>query len=373
MPAVLRAQAGRLKVGMVTTLSGPGGYRGVDIRDGFQLAMADGNLGGVPVELVVEDDGLKPAHARRIVDRFINVDGIRLYTGVAFANVLGAVVGDVLDAGGIYINPIAGPANLAGKNCNPNYYVIGWQNDSPYESAGQNANLLGYEKMYVLAPDYAAGRDAVASFRRYFKGQIVGERYTSLTQTDPVAEMAQIRAANPDGVFQFHPGSLGIAFIRQYLQAGLLGKIPMLLAEPSMDAVILKAVGEAAIGINVTAHWNSDSDNVANRNFVPDFQARYHRMPTHYASLGYDSGLAIGAALYQTDGRVEDTEAFRRAMLPAQFQSVRGKFRFGNNQEPIQDWWGLRVEKDKSGALALATRRQVFKDHGDIYAKGCEL
>ena len=373
MPAVLRAQTGKLKIGMVTTLSGPGGYLGADIRDGFLLAMADGKLGGVPVELVIEDDGLKPAHAKQIVSRFINTDGIRMYTGIVFSNVLGTVVGDILDAGGIYISPNAAPSNLAGKNCNPNYYVVSWQNDSLHESAGQNANLLGHKKMYVLAPNYQAGKDAITGFKRYFKGQIVGESYTSLTQTDYAAEMAQIRAANPDAVFQFHPGGLGIAFIRQYQQAGLLGKIPMVLAAPSMDAVILQAVGEAAIGINVSAHWNSDFDNVANRHFVPEFQAKYHRMPTYYASQGYDTGLAIGAALFQTRGKVEDTEVFRSAMLPAQFESVRGKFKFGNNQEPIQDWWGLRVEKDKSGALALVTKSQVFKDHGDAYAQYCML
>jgi branched-chain amino acid transport system substrate-binding protein len=373
MPAILRAQTGKLKIGMVTTLSGPGYYLGADIRDGFQLAMADGNLGGVPVELVVEDDGLKPAQARQIISRFINTDGIRLYTGIVFSNVLSAVVGDVLDAGGIYISPNAAPSNLAGQDCNPNYYVVSWQNDSLYESAGQNANLLGYKNMYVLAANYQAGRDAITAFKRYFKGEIVGESYTSLTETDYAAEMAQIRAATPDAVFQFHPGGLGIAFIRQYQQAGLLGKIPMVLAAPSMDAVILKAVGEAAIGINVSSHWNSDFDNVANRRFMTDYLAKYHRMPTYYASQGYDTGLAIGAVLYQTKGRVEDTEAFRSAMLPAQFESVRGKLRFGNNQEPIQDWWGLRVEKDKTGALTLVTKRQVFKNHGDAYAKECKL
>jgi branched-chain amino acid transport system substrate-binding protein len=164
MPAVLRAQTGKLKIGMVTTLSGPGGYLGADIRDGFLLAMADGKLGGVPVELVIEDDGLKPAHAKQIVNRFINTDGIRLYTGIVFSNVLGTVVGDILDAGGIYISPNAAPSNLAGKNCNPNYYVVSWQNDSLHESAGQNANLLGHKKMFVLSPNYQAGKDEITGF-----------------------------------------------------------------------------------------------------------------------------------------------------------------------------------------------------------------
>ena len=370
---ILHVQGGPLRIAMVTTLSGPGGYLGADIRDGFRLAMADGKLGGVPVDLLVEDDGLRPAQARQIVNRLINTDGIRLYTGIAFSSVLGAVVGDILDEGGIYVSPNAAPANLAGRNCHPNYYVVSWQNDGPHESAGENANLLGHRRMYVLAPDSRAGRDAIAGFRRYFKGSIAGESHTRPDQTDYGPEMARIRAANPDAVFQFHPGALGIAFIRQYRQAGLLGRVPMVLPAPSLDSVILGAVGEAALGIDVSAHWNADFDNVANRGFMADFQAKYKRLPTCYASQGYDTALAIGAALFETKGQLRDTELFRRAMLPATFQSVRGRFRFGPNQHPIQDWWALRVEKGKDGTPALVTRGRVFQDHGDAYAAECRM
>src|SRR5690349_21069067 len=248
-----------LKIGVITTPSGPGGYLGEDIRDGLQLAidLEGGKLGGVPVKLVIEDDGLKPGQAKQIADRFLKNEKIRLFTGVVFSNVLGAVAPDILDAGAIYVSANAGPSNFAGKECHKNYFVVSWQNDSLHESAGQNATNLGYKKLFVLAPNYQAGKDAITGFKRFYKGQVVGEVYTSLDQTDFAAEMAQIRAAKPDAVFQFEPGGLGIAFLKQYAQAGLKETTPMVAAFPAVDQRILAAVGDAAVGVKLSAHWNT--------------------------------------------------------------------------------------------------------------------
>ena len=372
-PAVARAQAAPLKIGFITTLSGPGGYLGADIRDAFNLAITDGKLGGTAVQLLVEDDALKPAQAKQIVDRFLKTERIKLFTGVVFSNVMEAIAPDVLDEGAIYVSPNAGPSSLAGKGCHRNYYVVSWQNDSLHESAGENANRLGHKNVFVLAPNYPAGRDAITGFKRFFKGTIAAEIYTRLDQTDYAPEMAQIRAANPDAVFQFHPGGLGIAFIRQYQQAGLGGKIPMVVSSPSLDSTTLNAVGDAALGIEVSAQWNSDFDNPVSKKFVADFQARYGRMPTYYASQGFDTALAIAAALKETGGRVDDTEAFRRAMLKANFEATRGKFRFGPNQHPIQDWYAIRPERGADGKLFLKTQGKVLSDRGDAYAEQCKI
>jgi branched-chain amino acid transport system substrate-binding protein len=372
-PALVRAQGSALKIGFITTLSGPGGYTGQDVRDGFALAAEGDMLGGTKVQLVVEDDGLKPAQAKQTANRYLKTEGIRLFTGIVFSNVLEAVAPDVLEEGGIYVSPNAAPSGFAGKNCNKNYFVCSWQNDSLHESAGQNATQLGHKKMYVLAPNYPAGKDAITGFKRFFKGEIVGETYTKLDQTDYAPEMAQIRAANPDAVFQFHPGGLGIAFIRQYQQAGLIGKIPMVLAAPSLDSTTLAAVGEVALGMDVSSHWNADFDNPASRKFVAAFTEKHKRLPTNYASQGYDTALAIGAALKGSGGNVTDTAAFRTAMVKADFASVRGKFRFGANQHPVQDWFGLRVERDGAGKLVLVTKGKVLSDHGDAYAAQCKI
>ena len=375
MPAAAQQQP--LKIGFITTLSGPAGYIGADIRDAFQLAIEieGGKLGGVPVQLIVEDDGFRPGQGKQVADRFLKTENIKLFTGLVFSNIALATVPDILDAGAIYVSPNAAPSNFAGKDCHKNYYVVSWQNDTLHESAGQNATNLGYKRVFILAPNYQAGKDALAGFKRLFKGEIVGEVYTRLDQTDYAAEMAQIRAAKPDAVFQFHPGGLGIAFIRQYQQAGLLGAIPMVVASPSIDVVILKAVGEAALGINGSTQWNADFDNPANKKFMAEWQKKFgaERLPTYYASQGYDTALAIAAALKATNGNVTNTDAFRAAMLKADFQAVRGAFKFGPNQHPIQDWYAIRVDKDASGKPVIKTIGKILSDHGDAYSKDCKL
>jgi branched-chain amino acid transport system substrate-binding protein len=364
-----------VKIGVITSLSGPGGYLGQDIRDGIALAiqLGGGKLGGVPVQTIVEDDGAKPGQGKQIVDRLLKNDKVKMFTGIVFSNVAGATVPDVLDAGAFYVSPNAGPSTFAGKDCHPNYFVVSWQNDSLHESAGQLANQLGYKSVYLVAANYQAGKDALEGFKRFYKGKVAGESFTRLNQTDFAAEFAQIRAAGPEAVFQFEPGGLGIAFLRQYQQAGLTDKIPMVVAAPSLDAVTLSVVGDAALGVNVTSHWNSDFDNPANKAFVAAWEQAYHRPATYYASQGYDTAMAIGAALKGVGGKLDDANAFRQAMMKADFQSVRGSFKFGPNQHPVQDWYALKVEKGADGKLALVTKSKILSDHGDAYAKECKF
>lgn len=366
-----------VKIGLITTLSGPAGYLGADARDGFQLAteMEGGKLGGVPVQIVTEDDGLKPGQGKQIADRMLKTDGIKLFTGMIFSNVVGATVPDILDAGAIYVSLNAGPSNFAGKECNKNYFVVSWQNDNLHETTGMLANNLGYKKLFLLAPNYQAGKDAIAGFKRYFKGEVVGEVYTRLDQTDFAPELAQIRAAKPDAVYQFHPGGLGIAFARQYQQAGLLGTIPMVIPSPSIDVVILKAIGETGLGLVSTTFWNTDFANPANKAFIDAWTKKYgaDRAPTYYAAQGYDTALAIGAALKGVGGDLKDPEKFRQAMLKADFSSVRGGFKFGSNQHPIQDWYSTKVEKDASGKLVIKTTGKIVESLVDAYAKDCKF
>lgn len=367
------AQGAPLKIGMITTLSGPGGYIGQDIRDGFQIALdqEQGRLGGQAVQVMVEDDGFRPPQGKAVAERFLRNERIKLFTGVVFSNILGAVAPDVLDADGIYVSPNASPSNFAGRECHRNFWSIAWQNDSLHESAGELANRLGYRRMFILAPNYQAGRDALAGFRRLFRGEVVQEIYTRLDQTDYAAELAQIRAARPDAVFQFHPGGLGIAFLRQYAQAGLLATIPQCMPAPSMDSTILNAVGDAAEGVNLSSHWNTDFTNAPSQAFVTAFRAKHNRTPTYYAQQSYDTARAIGAALRQTRGSIE-LNPFRAAMMRADFTSTRGNFRFNTNQHPVQDWYSLKVER-VNGALAIVTKEKILENHGDAFAAQCRI
>jgi branched-chain amino acid transport system substrate-binding protein len=363
-----------VKIGFITTLSTPGGYLGEDARDGFLLAVEEegGKLGGVPVKVLVEDDQLKPANGKQIAEKWLESEKVKLFTGVIFSNVALAVAPTILEAGGIYVSPNAGPSQYAGKGCDKNYYVTSWQNDTLHESAGALANKLGYKRMVLLAPNYPAGKDALTGFKRMFRGEVVEEMYTNLDQTDFAAEIARVRAAKPDAVFQFHPGGQGIAFLKQWAQSGLKDQIPMVVASPSLEQKIVASVGDAALGIKGTSHWNGDLDNETNKAFVKAFVSKYHREPTVYASQGYDDAKLIGAGL-KGAGETLDNEAFRKAMLKADVKLTRGSFAFNNNQHPIEDWYEIGAVKDADGKVSLHSFGKVLEHQADAYASACEL
>ncbi len=369
------ALAEPVTIGMVTTLSTKAGYLGEDIRDGFRLAIAmqDGKLGGVPVELLVDDDGRKPEKGRQIAERFIKKDKARILTGIVFSNVAMAVVPKVVKQGVFYVSPNAGPSRLAGKGCNPNYFNVAWQNDNLSEVVGQYVRNKGFKNVYLLAPNYPAGKDALAGFKRFYKGNIAGEVYTTLGQSDYAAEIAALRAAKPDAVFFFLPGGMGINFLKQYAQAGLKESIPVFGPAFSFDERILKAVGDAAVGVVNGSQWSLDLDTPANKKFVAAFEKTYNRRPTLYASQGYDAALLIGSALKAVGGDMSKADQFRAAMEKADFPSVRGKFRFGNNHHPIQDIYVRKVIKDEQGRVTNKLLEKVFTDHQDAYAGQCSM
>jgi len=363
-----------VKIGMVTTLTTKAGYLGEDIRDGFMLAMEQGGgkLGGVDVELMVEDDGRKPGKGLEIAERYIKRDKVKIMTGIVFSNVAMAVVPKVVKDDVFYISPNAGPSALAGKGCHKNYFNAAWQNDNLHEVMGQHLSDADFKSAYILAPNYPAGKDALAGFKRFYKGKITGEVYTKLGQSDYAAELANLRAAKPDAVFFFLPGGMGINFLKQYSQAGLNQSIPVFGPAFSFDARILKAVGDAAVGVLNGSQWNYDLDNAANKTFVAAFKNKYGRMPTLYASQGYDTANLIASALKATGGDPSNMDAFRKALEKADFDSVRGNFRFGSNHHPVQDIYVREVVKDASGIHNM-TLKKVFSNHADAYAGQCSL
>lgn len=373
--SVTALSAAPVKIGMVTTLSTKAGYLGEDIRDGFKLAMdmEGGKLGGVPVELMVDDDERKPDKGKLIADRYMQRDGVKIMTGIVFSNVAMAVVPKVVRSDVVYVSPNAGPSALAGKNCHENYFNVAWQNDNLHEAAGQYVNDAGYKNVYILAPNYPAGKDALAGFKRYYKGKIAGEVYTKLGQSDYAAELATLRAAKPDAVFFFLPGGMGINFLKQYAQAGLNQSIPLFGPAFSFDERLLGAVGDAAVGVINGSQWSHDLDNPANKKFVAAFREAYGRTPTLYASQGYDAAHAIGAALKEVNGDLSDLGAFRNALRKANFDSVRGAFRFGTNQHPVQDIYVREVVKTADGKYTNAIRKKVFSNHVDAYAAECKM
>jgi len=368
--------ADKVKVGFVSTLSGPSSALGVDIRDGFLLAVKlnGGKLGGLPAEVLVSDDQFKPDVAKQLFEKDIKRDKVDFMTGVVFSNIMLAALPEAFDNNVIYISPNAAPSSMAGKDCNPLFFAVSWPNDAYHEAAGQFANTRNLKSVYLVAPNYQAGKDSLGGFKRTFKGKVVGENYTKLGQLDYAAELAEIRAAKPEAVYIFLPGGMGINFIKQYVGAGLGKDTTLLLPGFSADQDVIKPVGASMAGLFNTAHWSPDFSNAANQKFMAEFQKEYGRIPTLYASQGYDAALLIDAAVRDVKGKVEDREAVRKALRAAHFESVRGPFRFNKNQYPIQNYYVRTVGSDgKGGLVNKSFNEPILRDHGDAYVQDCQM
>ena len=360
------AQAEPVKVGMITTLSGGGAGLGIDARDGFMLAVKQ--AGNKDLEVIIEDDQRKPDVAVQLADKMIQSDKVDVLTGIIWSNLAMAVVPSVTAQGKFYLSPNAGPSALAGKGCHPNYFSVAYQNDNLHEAAGAYAKEAGFKKSFILAPNYPAGKDSLTGYKRYYDGELAGEIYTKLGQTDYAAEIAQIRASGADSVFFFLPGGMGISFLKQYADSGV--GLPVVGPAFSFDQGILQAVGDAALGVKNTSQWSKDIDNDANKAFVESFQAEYGRLPSLYAAQGFDTANLLLSAMAKAD--VTDADGFRAALEAADFPSVRGKFSFGPNHHPIQDIYVREVIKEGD----VYTNKIVgtaLTDHGDAYSDECKM
>ncbi|TMV07083.1 ABC transporter substrate-binding protein [Ruegeria sediminis] len=360
------ALAEPVKVGMITTLSGGGAGLGIDVRDGFMLAVKQ--AGNPDIEVVIEDDQRKPDIAVQLADRMIQSDDVDILTGIIWSNLAMAVVPSATAQGKFYLSPNAGPSALAGKGCHPNYFNVAWQNDNLHEAAGAYANSAGLKNSFILAPNYPAGQDALAGYKRMYEGELAGEIYTKLGQTDYAAEIAQIRASDADSVFFFLPGGMGISFLKQYADSGV--DLPVVGPAFSFDQGILQAVGAAALGVKNTSQWNKDIDNAANKAFVESFEAEYGRLPSLYASQGFDTANLILSAMAKAD--VKDQDAFREALRAAEFDSVRGEFKFGPNHHPIQDIY-VREVVQEGDVFTNKILGVALEDHADAYAGECKM
>ncbi|MGA1343254.1 MAG: ABC transporter substrate-binding protein [Hyphomonas sp.] len=354
-----------VKIGMITTLSGAGAGLGIDVRDAFALAIKQANNPDVTV--VTEDDAMKPEIAVQIADKMIQSEKVDILTGIIWSNLAMAVVPSVTGQGIIYLSPNAGPSQLAGANCNANYFNVAYQNDNFHEAMGEYANK-DYKKVFILAPNYPAGKDSLTGFKRFYKGELAGEVYTQLGQTDYAAEIAQIRASGADSVFFFLPGGMGIAFTKQWAQSGV--DLPLMGPAFSFSQDVLPAIGDAALGVKNSASWSHDLDNEANKAFVAAFQAEYGRLPSVYAAQSYDTANLILSAISKASITYKD--AFKAALMEADFNSVRGSFKFNTNQHPIQNIYVREVVK-KGDVLTNKIIDTAFENHEDAYAKDCKM
>jgi branched-chain amino acid transport system substrate-binding protein len=373
MPSLVRAQAPGIKVGFLATLSGPAATLGNQLRDGWLQAVKhlDGKLGGVPVETLVIDDELKPDVALTKVRAALERDKVDAVVGVVFSNILQAVFRPVTESQTFLITANAGPSTYAGRGCNPYFFTTAYQNDQPHATMGQVAQDEGYKRVFILVPNYQAGKDAVAGFKSRFKGEVVDEVYVPLNQLDFSTEVAKIAAAKPDAIFTFMPGGLGVNLVRAYRQAGL-ASIPFL-STFTVDEATLPAQQDAALGFYTAATWAPDFANDQSKRFVRDFEAAYGYVPGNYAAQAYDAALLVDSAVKKTGGRMSDKAAVRAALEKADFTSLRGNFRLGVNHYPVQDFYLCKVVKRPDGKYATETVRKVLSNDTDPHAAECRM
>lgn len=370
MPSLAAAQD--IKIGYIATLSGPAAQLGIDSVDGFKLALQKlgGKLGGLQVELIVVDDQLKPDVGVLQAQRLIDKHQTPFIIGTTFSNILMAIVEPVTRAGAFLISPNAGPSPLAGAQCNPNFFSVAFLNDQIYEPIGAYLQKKGTKRMVALAPNYQAGKDAIAGFKHTFKGEILDEIYTPLNQLDFVAELARIASLKPDAVFAFYPGGLAVSFVKQYDQAGLKENIPLYGGFPLVDATVRSAQGKSAIGLITSGNWSADLPNATNKAFTADYRKAYQREPSEFAAYAYDVAMLLDSAIASVSGNLSNKDAIRSALRAANFKSVRETFRFNKNHFPIQDWHIREVVADGAGT-SIVTGERIFAAAEDRFAAKC--
>lgn len=375
--AALAVPAARadMTVGFSGVLSGPQSVLGQDQLDGFRLALEqlEGKFGGQKVNLVVEDDQLKPDMGVQILQKFLERDKVDAVVGLGFSNVLMAELRRIKDSGVPALATNAGPGPIAGKLCAPNLFVVNWQNDAMSEAMGQYVQEQGYKRVYLMTSSYQAGKDKLNGFKRFFKGEIVKEVYTPLGQLDFSAEISALQEARPDALFAFYTGGTGVNFVRQLGQAGVLGKLPVF-SEGMIDANTLASLKTQADGNIYGATWSHALDNPQSKRFVEAFEKKYGRTPSEHAANAYDAAYLLDTAVREMNGDPSDRKALVAAIKAAgsEFPTVRGKFAFNTNNMPIQNLYAFQTEK-AGNDIVVKQIATVFKDHRDAYVSDCPM
>jgi branched-chain amino acid transport system substrate-binding protein len=366
--------AQEVRIGFVTTMTGGGALIGDPMRKGWDLALEHlGNkFGGLPGKVVYGDDQMKPDVAINVVDRFLSQDKVHFVVGPPWTNLMLAVKDRVIASSAILVSPISGPSQLAGKDCSPYFFAVSWQSDVIPEATGQILNEERVGNVYVLAPNYQAGKDVVRGFERTYKGKIIGQSYFQLGLSDFQAEISALRAKNPAAAAVFAPGGMGVAFMKQWAVSGLAGKVK-LYTMYVIDHTTLPPIGDAAVGAILAYHWNAEGTAPATQKFVKDYSAKHGATPSIYAMQSFDSALAIDSAVRGAKGALGDRKALVLALRKADFASARGRFAFGTNHLPIQDYFQFEVVKGQGGAPTIKTGRLIFKDYKDPYYKDCKM
>ena len=364
-----------VKIGFVSTFSGPTAVIGNDMRNSFELALdhLGRKMGGKPVEVIYEDDQQKPEVGVQKSQKLVESDKVDFVIGYIWSNVLLASLKPVVDSQTFLISANAGPSQIAGEQCSPYFFSTSWQNDQTPQAMGTYMTQKGVKTAFLIGPNYAAGKDMLTGVRTTFKGQVIGEELTKWPdQLDFSTELSKVRAAKPEAVFVFYPGAAGVQFLTQYAQSGLKGQIPLYTAF-TVDAITLPLQKDLALGVPGAKEWVNDLPNDANKKFVADFRSKHKNYPSFYGAQSYDAANFVNSAVVAVNGDLSKKDAMRAEMRKANYASVRGPYKYGNNHFPIQNFYLQDVVKDAEGNLTLKTVATIVKDSQDQFHDKCPM
>jgi branched-chain amino acid transport system substrate-binding protein len=369
------AQQKTIKIGFVSTFSGPAAAIGNDMRNSFELGLdhLGRKLGGLPVQVIYEDDGIKPDIGVQKTKELIESDHVDFIVGYIWSNVLVASLKPLVDSKTMTVVTNAGASELAGPMCSPYVFSTSWQNDQTPAAIGTYMNQKGVKTAFLMGPNYIAGRDMLHGLQTTFKGQIVGQELTRWPdQLDFSAELTVARAAKPNAIFAFYPGGAGIQFVTQYAQSGLKGQIPLYTAF-TIDDLSLPRLKDLAVGVPGAQNWVNDLPNATNKKFVADYHTKYHSSPSFYGADTYDAAALINSAVTAVHGDLSNKEGMRKAMEKADLKSVRGNFKYGNNHIPIQNFYLQDSAKNADGNYSLHTVSLIVANDQDRFHDQCPM
>jgi branched-chain amino acid transport system substrate-binding protein len=318
-----------IKIGFVSTFSGPTAVIGNDMRNSFELALdhLGRKMGGKTVEVIYEDDQQKPDVGKQKTEKLVQSDHVDFIVGYIWSNVLLASLKTAVDSQTFLISANAGPSQLAGELCSPYVFSTSWQNDQTPQAVGDYMNQKGVKSVFLIGPNYAAGKDML----------------------------------------------VGVQFLNQYTQAGLKQQIPLYTAF-TIDELSLPLQKDNALGVPGAQEWVNDLPNEQNKRFVQDYRKKYPGLrPSFYGAQSYDAAQLINSAVVAVNGDTSKKDAMKAAMEKADFKSVRGSYRYGNNHIPIQNFYLQDVVKDADGSLALKTVATIVKDDQDRFHDKCPM
>lgn len=363
-----------VKLGIVTSLTGQNSAAARDLIDGVKLGIKrlNGQIAGMKTELSTADDQEKPEIAREEAARMVESKGVEFLTGPITTNLVKSVIQPVTDAGGFFLSTGAGPSAMAGKDCEPNFFVTTFENVTYGEVTGQAANDLGLKNIALLQWNSPGARDLANGFKKQFKGTVDLEIYTPPSQLDFAGEIGKLRTVHPDGYYFFFPSQLLANFMKQLNQFDVGKDMKGLSYYISIDPVMLQQLGDIVFGQYITTYYSTSLDNPANKDFVDDFKKEYGNGPGLYAAHGYDLVTLLDHALKTVRGRLNDRDAVRKALEAVKFESVRGSFKFNTNHFPIENFYLTQIVRAPDGSLTYKVLK-TYPNKADSFAAKCKM